>query len=93
MELTTNITEWVRSIKPEEVKVGRLPYTRCNSLNMLASRYNQARGRDRGFFVHYHYNQDLEVAVIICQDRMEYFNDKRNGNMYKWREQIPKDYR
>ncbi len=93
MEKIINITDWVRSIKLDEVKVGFLPYNRSNSLNMLASRYNISRGRERGLFVHYHYNHDLEVAVIICQARMEYLNDKRNGNMYKWREQIPKDYR
>ena len=93
MEKVTNITDWVRSIKPEEVKIAALPYNKSNSLNILTSRYNCGRGRERGLFVHYHYNPDLEVAVIVCQSRMDYLNDKRNGNNYKWREQIPKNYR
>lgn len=93
MEQINNITEWVSSIRPGEVKVGRLSYTRSHSLNILTSRYNNGRGRERGFFVHYHFSSPLEVAVIVCQTRMEYFNDKRNGNTNKWREQVPKNYR
>ena len=72
IERVTNITEWINAINPGEVKSAYLPCDKVQSLNCLASRHNQGRGKQRGKFVHYHYCSDLEVATIICETREDY---------------------
>ena len=93
IERVTNITEWVNSINPGEVKSAYLPCDNVQSLNCLASRHNQGRGKQRGKFVHYHYCSDLEVATIICETREDYLTNRENGEENSWKTQIPKDFR
>ena len=76
IERVTNITEWINAINPGEVKSAYLPCDKVQSLNCLASRHNQGRGKQRGKFVHYHYCSDLEVATIICETREDYLIKK-----------------
>lgn len=55
LEKVNNITEWINEIEPGEVKSAYLPCARLQSLNCLASRFNQSRGKERDKFVHYHF--------------------------------------
>lgn len=93
MDRLTNIPEWVNGINPGEVKSAYLACDRVQSLNCLASRFNQGRGKQRDKFVHYHYCSDFEVATIVCETREEYLNNKKNGQENSWKAQIPKDFR
>ena len=93
IERVTNITEWINANNPGEVKSAYRPCDKVQSLNCLASRHNQGRGKQRGKFVHYHYCSDLEVATIICETREDYLTNKENGEENSWKTQIPKDFR
>ena len=47
LEKVNNITEWINEIEPGEVKSAYLQCARLQSLNCLASRFNQSRGKER----------------------------------------------
>ena len=83
IERVTNITEWINAINPGEVKSAYLPCDKVQSLNCLASRHNQGRGKQRGKFVHYHYCSDLEVATIICETREDYLTNRVSSSLYQ----------
>lgn len=93
IERVTNITEWVNGINSGEVKSAYIPCEKVQSLNCLASRHNQGRGKQRNKFVHYHYCSDLEVATIVCETRKDYLKNKENGEQNSRKAQIPKDFR
>lgn len=93
LEKVNNITEWINEIEPGEVKSAYLPCARLQSLNCLASRFNQSRGKERNKFVHYHFCGDLEIATLVCETREEYLINKQNGEENCWKTQIPKDFR
>lgn len=93
LEKVNNITEWINEIEPGEVKSAYLPCARLQSLNCLASRFNQSRGKERDKFVHYHFCSDLEIATLVCETREEYLINKQNGEENCWKTQIPKDFR
>ena len=93
MERVTNITEWINGINPGEVKSAYLSCEKVQSLNCLASRFNQGRGKQRNKFVHYHYCSDFEVATIVCETREEFLTNKANGQKDSWKTQIHKNFR
>lgn len=93
LEKVNNITEWINEIEPGEVKSAYLQCARLQSLNCLASRFNQSRGKERDKFVHYHFCSDLEIATLVCETREEYLINKQNGEENCWKTQIPKDFR
>lgn len=93
LERVTNITQWVNSINPGEVKSAYLPCERMQSLNCLASRYNQGWGKVKKKFVHYHYCSDLEIATLVCETREEYLTNRKNEQKNSWKTKIPKDFR
>ena len=58
IERVANITEWVNGINPGEVKSAYIPCEKVQSLNCLASRHNQGRGKQLSmlkskYFDHY----------------------------------------
>lgn len=93
MEKITNITQWISEIEANMVKSAYLSYEKAHTLNCMTSRFNCGRGHQRGIFVHYHYCTDLEVAVLVCETREQYCINKKNGDIYGWKNQIPKNYR
>lgn len=89
----TTITEWINSINPGEIKSAYISSERVQSLNCLASRFNQGRGKQRNKFVHYHYCSDFEIATLVCETREEFITNKKNGQKNSWKAQIPKDFK
>lgn len=92
LDYINNISEWVRTTKPGNVKFAFLDPNRLQSFNCLVSRFNFSRGKERGMYVHYHFCQSKGVAVSVCVTWEEYKTKKNTKYRNDWKKQIPDAY-
>ena len=93
VENINNISQWVRSAKPGDVKFAYLDCEKSPSLNTITSRYNRSLGFSRSLFVHYHYCFGKGVAVIVCESLAEYNYNIKTNNTDAWKDKIPQNFR
>lgn len=88
-------TQWFSSLRPGDVKVGRLITDYADqSFSVMLSRYNSRYGRERNLFVHYHFCRSKSVMVLVCVTLEEHQQEsKQKKHEEVWRDKIPSPYR
>jgi len=92
IEKVTSIIGWVRTIKEDDVKYAAFPRSRAHSVRCTVNNYNNAFGKDREIFVHYHFCYEMQVAVLVAVSLDERELTKNTEHEYDWRKKIEKPY-
>lgn len=95
MDSVTSHTAWLNSFKAGDVKSTKyVHYNEAHTLCNMVSRYNSGRGKEKGLFFHAHKNisEECIIVVVVCENRVEHFNNIQNGKKDAWKQKIPKTF-
>ena len=87
-------TLWLESLKAGDIAKGRLLTRYADlSFSVVLTKYNQRYGEEKDIFIHYHFNRETRVVILVCETWQEHINNK-NMRRYErtWRNKIPKEY-
>ena len=87
-------SKWLMQQQPGDIDMGRLPERHSDlSLSVMIARYNKRYGEQRNIFIHYHYNKDTQVIVLVSETWEEYLNGKEaEYDKRAWRRKIPREF-
>ena len=97
MELIREIdhpSKWLMQLKAGDIDKGRLKERHSDlSFSVMLAKYNKRYGRKRNIFIHYHFNSDTKVIVLVCETWENYLKNKTNKEHGRdWRKKIPSEY-
>lgn len=93
VERVIHPTEWIRSIRPYQLRIAYVSLFSKHSFLNLISKYNRSLGLISNKFIHYSYNSEAErvaVYVVSLEDRIKEINLEADEN--KWKRKLPKGF-
>lgn len=71
-EPVSNPTQWFRSMRIGEIKVGKFEsFGKCKSVSSMLARWNHTEGVDSGIFLSARYYWDVQVISLTAQIRKD----------------------